>query len=423
MSLLDAWPDTGVTTYMSGDGRTHQSVARNPMQATQERSVKPLTSVPEHRFHDGIAWLNMSMAGVSHEFFEGLAEADRSSSEQLALSEILDIASQCVTRPFTEDELKAILKEAARAALVLRTGRQPDPDRIVKVPQTYFPNESVAIAPTEAATGAKFQASTETRKMIDADLDTHRKLACPARAAYVLLRDSQEKQMDLLRAHFALLEGGHAGTMDNADVLQIINFCSQCARDADSMMIQIFLLPAANLSQRIMKPAAESPKKSKFGTAVPPTGALAASSSQLMVPLSARPAGLAGRWGAKTAPKPAKSERAGAGKSPGLSPSVRKNKNRRARDAAARAAEAERTAASAAAPSDAGAATPVAAGRASSSGSAQQATGFSTPRGPKDSGRGGGRGTPRDDRQGSARGRGRGRGGRSGGRGEGKRSD
>ena len=114
---------------MSGDGRTVQSVARNPMQATQARTAKALSSVPEHVFHGSIAWLNMSMSGVSHEFFAGLAEADRARSEKLANSEILDIASQFVTRPYTEEELKEVLKDAARKAWELRTGRKPDPDK------------------------------------------------------------------------------------------------------------------------------------------------------------------------------------------------------------------------------------------------------------------------------------------------------
>ena len=237
---------------MSGDGRTHQTVPRDPMQATQARAVKSLSSVPEQVFHSNVAWLNMSMAGVSHEFFEGLAEVDRVQTEKLASNELLDVASQFVTRPHAEDELKEVLKDAAKAALALRTGRQPDPDWTVKVPQAFFPNESVTVAATEAATGCKMQASAETRRAIDADLDVHRKLACPARAACVPLRDSQEKQMDTLREHFSLRAAGHAGTANSSDVLKILSFCDQCARDADSMTAQIFLLPAANLGNRVV---------------------------------------------------------------------------------------------------------------------------------------------------------------------------
>ena len=406
---------------MSGDGRTVQSVARNPMQATQARTAKALSSVPEHVFHGSIAWLNMSMSGVSHEFFAGLAEADRARSEKLANSEILDIASQFVTRPYTEEELKEVLKDAARKAWELRMGRKPDPDKAIKIPQPYFPNESVAIAPTEAATGRKWQASAETRKVVDADLDTHRRLACPARTAYVLLRDSQEKQMDLLRDHFALLAGGHAGSLDSTSVLQILHFCDQCARDADSMMVQMFLMPAANLSARVMKPVAASTKKSKFGTAVPPSAALAEQASLRMAPepVSTRPTGLAGRWGANTANKAAQSPRSDARKGAALSQSAKKNRNRRLQAAAAKKTGAESVAASPVASStvapsvskdhDPGGS------RAAAVPAAQQATAFATPKA-KD-GRGGGRGSPGRGR-GSSRGSGRGRGGRSGGRGK-----
>jgi len=408
---------------MSGDGRTVQSVARNPMQATQARTAKALSSVPEHVFHDSIAWLNMSMSGVSHEFFAGLAEADRAQSEKLAASEILDIASQFVTRPCAEEELKEILKDAARKAWELRTGRKLEPDRMVKIPQPCFPNESVAIAPTEAAAGLKWQASAETRKVVDADLDTHRRLACPARTAHVLLRDAQEKQMDLLREHFALLAGGHAGSLNSGSVVQILNFCDQCARDADSMMAQTFLLPAANLSARIMKPVAASTKRSKFGTAVPPSTALAEPTSQRVVPgpVSTRPTGLAGRWGANTANKAAKLPKADARKGPALSPSARKNRNRRLqastnKKAVAGAMAVSPVASSTVAPSvgkdhDPGGS------RAAAVPAAQQATAFAAPKA-KD-GRGGGRGSPGRGR-GSSRGSGRGRGGRSGGHGKSK---
>ena len=402
---------TGLNTYMSGDGRTVQSVARNPMQATQARTAKALSSVPDHVFHGSIAWLNMSMSGVSHEFFAGLAEADRAQSEKLASSEILDIASQFVTRPYTEEELKEVLKDAARKAYELRTGRRPDPDKVIKIPQPYFPNESVAIAPTEAATGRKWQASAETRKVVDADLDTHRRLACPARTAYVLLRDSQEKQMDLLRDHFALLAGGHAGSLDSASVLQILDFCDQCAGDADSMMVQMFLMPAANLSARVMKPVAASTKKSKFGTAVPPSAALVEQASLRMVPgpVSTRPTGLAGRWGANTANKAAQSPRSDARKGAALSQSQKKNRSRRLQAAAAKKAGAESVAAT---PEASSSGTPSASkdhdpgvtGVADVP-AVQKGTAFVTPKAKQ--GRGSGRGGSGRGR-GSSRGRGRG---------------
>ena len=413
--LSDPWLVTGLHTFVSGDGRTRQTVPRNPMQATQARAVKSLSSVPEHVFHNNVAWLNMSMAGVSHEFFEGLAEVDRAQTEKLASSELLNIASQFVTRPYTEDELKEVLRDAAKAALTLRTGRQPDPDRMVKIPQAFFPNESVTVAATEAATGCKLQASAETRKAIDADLDVHRKLACPARAAYVLLRDSQEKQMDALREHFSLCAAGHAGTISSADALVILDFCDQCSRDADSMMAQIFLLPAANLSNRIMRPVAVSPKKSKFGTAVPPSPSLAESSSLRMAPVSSRPAGIAGRWGSNTAPKLDKPGLSGAAKTPSaVSPSQRKNRNRRVQAKAVKAAAAQRAATPAATRADTPAAAPASAGRPAAGDKPQQATKFTTPRqGPHSGDRGGGgsgRGSSRGRGRGSPRGGGRGRG-------------
>jgi len=205
-------------------------------------------------------------------------------------------------------------------------------DAPVKTPQAHFPDASVTVSCTEKAVGIKMAGGPEVRKVVDAAMDDHRELACPARVAYVLLRDNQERQMDRLRDHISLLRGGHEGSLELGDVEQTMAFSDQCARDADSMFAQLFLLPAKGVRDRVMPPIPVSTKKSKFGTAVPPSlDHTTKSDQERMFPsVSHRPAKFAGGRGAYTAPSESGKGRQPAGRL-GLTSSQKKNKKRRLR--------------------------------------------------------------------------------------------
>ena len=138
--------------------------------------------------------------------------------------------------------------------------------------------------------------------------------------------------MDKLCDHVSLLRGGHEGSLEPGDVEQMLTFSDQCARDADSMSAQLFLLPAMSLRDRVVPPMPVSTKKSKFGTAVPPSLDHATRVDQeRMFPLvSRRPAKHAGGRSVCTAPVEGSKVRPPADGS-GLSPSQAKNKKRRSR--------------------------------------------------------------------------------------------
>ena len=403
---------------MTGDGRVQQAVPRNPMQATQSRAVKPLTSVPAHEFHPTIDWLNVSMAGVSAKFFQGLVGLNQSSVESRSAEEILTIGSKYVTRPFDADEIKTVQKDAAREAWYIRTGERLKLDAPVKIPQAYFPDASVTVSSTEKAVGAKMAGGSEARKVVDAAMDVHRELACPARVAYVLLRDNQERQMDKLRDHVSLLRGGHEGSLELGDIEQILAFSNQCACDADSMFAQLFLIPAMGLRDRVLPPAPVSTKKSKFGTAVPPSlGHATRVDQERMFPsVSHRPAKHAGGRGVYTAPSEGSKGRPPAGRS-GLSPSQAKNRKRRLRAKQADTAVPKTPGGDAVTPASKGTTfgTPATASGVGATGGAPHATPVSVPKAglsvqPKSPGTPKGRGGGRDGRNGAGRGRGRGNG-------------
>ena len=226
--------------------------------------------------------------------------------------------------------------------------------------------------------------------------------------------------MDKLRDHVSLLRGGHEGSLEPGDVEQTLAFSDLCARDADSMFAQLFLLPAVSLRDRVVPPRPVSTKKSKFGTAVPPSldHATRVDQERMFPSVSSRPAKHAGGRGVYTAPSEGSKGRPPAGRS-GLSPSQAKNRKRRLRAKQADTAVPKTPGGDAGTPASKSTTfgTPSTASVVGAAGGAPHVTPVSVPKAglsaqPKSPGtpRSGGRGGGRGGRNGAGGGRGRGNG-------------